>query len=254
MDFSYKGYKEMIVHVQRHLPIISFINAIGQDKYCVIRHDVEYSPVRALKLAMVESEIGISSTYCFQLRNNCYNLLSHENLEIVRKIKALGHDIASHIHIGDYREGENLEEYILNEITTFELFVQVPVIGFSFHRPRHEYLRDYIKAGNYLNLYDRPFFQYYTGNKPVMDVVYLSDSNHQWKFGHPQDEDFVFGNRLQLNTHPFSWSENDLDNFDNFDCLTKEMKINLLQCVNNEIKNFPQPLLEQEMVAALNQK
>ena len=41
--FSYDEYKEIILLIQKHLPIVNFNDVIDNnlDKYCVIRHDVE---------------------------------------------------------------------------------------------------------------------------------------------------------------------------------------------------------------------
>ena len=51
---------------------------------------------RAYELAKLEKELGVSSTYTVQLRNNTYNALSEKNIDLVRKIKDLGHHIGLH--------------------------------------------------------------------------------------------------------------------------------------------------------------
>ena len=96
--FSYDEYKEIILLIQEHLPIVSFDDVIdkGLEKYCVIRHDIEYSMDRALKLAQLENELNIKSTYCVQVRNNIYNAVSDKNIEIAKQINDLGHEIALH--------------------------------------------------------------------------------------------------------------------------------------------------------------
>ena len=96
--FSYYEYKEIISLIQDYLPIVSFNDVIdkGLEKYCVIRHDIEYSMDRALKLAQLENELKIKSTYCVQVRNNIYNAISDKNIDIVKQIISLGHEIALH--------------------------------------------------------------------------------------------------------------------------------------------------------------
>jgi len=81
--FSYSQYVDIIQHIKKNLPIMMFRDALDIDKFCVIRHDVEFSTLRALALAKVEHKLSIQSTYCFQLRNNCYNVLSNENINII---------------------------------------------------------------------------------------------------------------------------------------------------------------------------
>tara|TARA_R110002020_G_scaffold328305_1_gene544259 strand:- start:159 stop:395 length:237 start_codon:yes stop_codon:yes gene_type:complete len=77
--FSYNEYKNLISLVSTNLPIVDFLDVYVNDvmpKFCVLRHDIEFSVDRALKLARVESdELGVNSTYTVQLRNNTYNAL-----------------------------------------------------------------------------------------------------------------------------------------------------------------------------------
>ena len=245
-NFSYLNYRTMIRYIQKHLPIVSFNDARGVDTFCVIRHDVEYSPERALMLAEVESKIGIASTYCFQLRNNCYNVLSTQNLEIIRKIKSLGHNIGDHIHMGDCTSGAE-ELYILNDIQTLQSYSKVRIDGWSLHRPDGLLLSKYLEVfGNYINYNGKRFFQYFEGKSPKLDITYLADSNHQWKYGNPMELNLTEINKLQINCHPFSWSPEDLDNTDNFRILTSEKKDELIKSINSEIKNYPKALYEEE--------
>ena len=48
------------------------------------------------KLAKLENNLGVKSTYTVQLRNNTYNALSEKNIKFVREIRKLGHKIALH--------------------------------------------------------------------------------------------------------------------------------------------------------------
>jgi len=238
----------MIRRVQKHLPIVSFANTLNMEKYCVIRHDVEYSPERALQLAHVENKLKITSTYCFQLRNNTYNALSTRNLEIIREIKSLGHSIGAHIHMGDCEPGKE-EMYILNDIQTLESYSKIDIEGWSIHRPEGKLLSQYLEImGNYINYNGVRFFNYYEeeSQRPKLDVTYLADSNHQWKYGDPMNADLQNIDRLQINCHPFSWSPESLDNTDNFRILTIEKKRELVSSINDEIKNYPKALYEEE--------
>ena len=245
-NFSYLDYCTMIQYIQKQLPIVSFTQATILDKFCVIRHDVEYSPERALILAHFENKIGIVSTYCFQLRNNCYNTLSKRNLEIIREVKSLGHNIGAHIHMDDCDSG-NEEMYIFNDIQTLQSYSKVPVEGWSLHRPIGTLLSQYLEvSGDYINYNGKHFFQYFEGSAPKLDITYLADSNHQWKYGNPMKMDLSEINKLQINCHPFSWSEKSLDNTDNFRILTQQKKEELINSINSEIKNYPKELYEKE--------
>ena len=82
--FNYNEYKNIINLIRNHLPIIDFseVNE-STKKFCILRHDIEFSIDRAYKLAKVEKELGISSTYTVQVRNNTYNALSEKNIDLL---------------------------------------------------------------------------------------------------------------------------------------------------------------------------
>ena len=79
--FSYNEYKNIINLIKSHLPIMDFSEVTEKtEKFCVLRHDIEFSIDRAYKLAKVEKELGVTSTYTVQVRNNTYNALSEKNI------------------------------------------------------------------------------------------------------------------------------------------------------------------------------
>ena len=80
--FTYNEYKNIIGIVQNYLPIIDF-SEVKEDteKFCVLRHDIEFSVDRALTMARIETDdLDVKSTYTVQLRNNTYNALSQKNI------------------------------------------------------------------------------------------------------------------------------------------------------------------------------
>ena len=76
-----------------------------------------------------------------------------------------------------------------------------------------------------------------------LDVLYLADSNHQWKWGLPTESNFTDHKKLHINFHPFSWTSKGYGNLVNFKSLTKEKNKELVYSFNSEINNFPQELL-----------
>ena len=63
-----------------------FANIEGIKSYVLLRHDVEFSPRRALEIARIENSENISSSYLFQVRSNAYNVLSTINRKIINEI------------------------------------------------------------------------------------------------------------------------------------------------------------------------
>ena len=86
-NFSYKEYGEIISSIQKHLPILDYSEVNDStEKFCVIRHDVEFSVDRAFNLALYEHSLGIETSYMFQIRNNCYNIFFFFYLSKIKNI------------------------------------------------------------------------------------------------------------------------------------------------------------------------
>tara|TARA_R110001583_G_scaffold157797_2_gene309704 strand:+ start:433 stop:1176 length:744 start_codon:yes stop_codon:yes gene_type:complete len=245
--FSYNEYRNIITLIQQYLPIVDFADVtITTDNFCVIRHDIEFSIDRAAKLAEVENKLGISTTYTVQLRNNTYNALSEKNIEQIHYIKSLGHCIALHQN-PPYMSEKDLKEYVLKDIETLEHYYGFEVDRYAFHRPKQEQLAMYLDIPGKINCYGKEYFHYFKGaehrNLKDFNVTYLADSNHQWKYGHPIAIDFDTVSKLQLNTHPFSWTERGYENYGNFLSLIEERKKEMLFDMESENKAFPKELL-----------
>jgi len=241
--FSYNEYKNIINLVREYIPIVDFSEVNEKTKkFCVLRHDIEFSIDRAYKLAKIEKELGITSTYTVQVRNNTYNALSEKNIDLIRKIKDLGHHIGLHQN-PPLMEFEALGNYIMTDIQILEHFYGFEIDRFAFHRPKKEYLKSYVTLDNKINCYDKKFFQYFDDKPDKINVLYLADSNHEWKYGYPLDFDLTKIDKLQLLTHPFSWSADGGDNYSNFLSLIRERNNELVNSMNTETNTFPKELL-----------
>ena len=241
--FNYNEYKNIINIVRNHLPILDFSDVNNHtEKFCVLRHDIEFSIDRAYELTKIERELGVISTYTVQVRNNTYNALSEKNIELMRKIKDLGHHIGLHQN-PPLMKLEKLANYIMADIQILEHFYGFEIDRFAFHRPKKEYLASYVMLENKINCYDRKYFEYFEKKPEELNVLYLADSNHTWKYGYPLDYDFSKINKLQLLTHPFSWTKEGGDNYGNFLTLIRERNNELVNSMDTETNTFPKELL-----------
>ena len=134
--FSYSEFKNIINLIKINLPIIDFADVTSRTKsFCVVRHDIEFSVDRALEMARIEAdELGISSTYTVQLRNNTYNALSEKNIKTVREIQKLGHRIGLHQNPPNLSAAK-ITENILKDIGVLEHYYDFKIDRFAFHRP-----------------------------------------------------------------------------------------------------------------------
>ena len=72
------------------------------------RHDVDCSVHRALALARIEAEAGVSSTYFLLFHGWFYNLLERPVLDRAREIMELGHWLGLHFDV-DFYPGLSVE-------------------------------------------------------------------------------------------------------------------------------------------------
>ena len=246
--FNYAEYRNIITLVKQNLPIMDFSEVNDEvNAFCVLRHDIEFSIDRALQMARIEHEdLNVHSTYTVQLRNNTYNALSQKNIEAIQEIESMGHYIGLHQNPPQMSDDE-LVDYITKDIETLEHYYGFSVDRFAFHRcgSNPKLLENYVKVPDKINCYAKEFFHYFSGDKPEeIRVHYLADSNHDWKYGHPFNIDYWdLPQKMQLLTHPYSWTERGYENISNFTKLIKERNEELLSDMNSETKTFPKELL-----------
>jgi hypothetical protein len=201
-----------------------------------------------LHLAKVEAELGISSTYVFQICNNNYNPFSHKNRQYILDITSLGHDIGVHVHLGNFNElDQSVENYIVKQAQLLSIALDYPINKFSIHRPLKKHIETPLVIPGYINMSSELFFTY-TESFNIYDlpILYLADSNHAWKYGNPLDINYSRISKMQLNCHPFSWTTKGFENRENFYILTKEKQKEALDSINEEIKTYPKDLYEEE--------
>ena len=71
-----------------------------------------------------------------------------------------------------------------------------------------------------------------------MAVKYMSDANHIWRYGYPDEKNICENDKVQILTHPFAWTKKGGDNFDNYKMLVTEKTEELIQSIDNECKDF----------------
>jgi hypothetical protein len=247
--FSYAEYRNIITLVKNSLPIMDFseVNDVV-DSFCVLRHDIEFSIDRALTMARMEhDDLGVHSTYTVQLRNNTYNALSQKNIEAIQEIEEMGHYIGLHQNPPQMDDDE-LVDYISKDIETLEHYYGFEVDRFAFHRcgSNPGILEKYVYVPGKINCYAKQYFHYFSGDKPdELRVHYLADSNHEWKYGHPFSIDYWdIPQRMQLLTHPYSWTHDGYENTNNYTELIRERNEELIHSMNTETKTFPKEILE----------
>jgi len=105
-DILDSGYKVFTVQ--------SYLQKRPGSDFVILRHDVDSKPQKALKMAEMESQMGISSTYYFRSTKSVFIP------KIIEKVYAKGHEIGYHYEVlskaqGNFKEAIRLFERELDE-------------------------------------------------------------------------------------------------------------------------------------------
>jgi len=167
-----------------------------------LRHDVDWSPRRALAKAEIEAETDVVATYFFLVTSPFYNALEEDVVEIVHEISRLGHDVglhfASQAHFEDEPAGNLLVEQIEIDRSILASRVDGLTKTVAFHNPP-EWVLNRVFDG-LTHTYEPWFFS---------EITYRSDSLGRWRDDPPFPDGFGEFESIQVLTHPAFWGESD---------------------------------------------
>ncbi len=226
-DFSYGFYRLILWTIisKFELKLLceapQILNTIGQSKI-ILRHDVDVSLEKALKMAEIENELGICGTYMVIPDSPLYCLEEKSSVSIIRKLTRMGHEVALHFDLSRYNKNEEIthnfdmkvtEKQIHSSIKKMEDITQLPVMSISFHLPK--FIPYYIK--NNYRIIRGPLMFYGLVNAYSNKLMswYLSDSRGRWIDGPPLPK-LVKPDKplLQLLIHPIWWGNKHLSSED----------------------------------------
>ncbi len=145
--------------------------------YLFLRHDIDLSLDAALRMAELEAEHDVATTYLLMTESVFYNLASTEGTDAIARLRTLGHSVGLHAVYPNVDLDDRFD----------------PVV--SWHNPQAEYMGRTIPGAT--NVYAEPFFA---------PPTYRSDSNQHWRSGCPHEElrggGFPW---LQILVHPEIW-------------------------------------------------
>jgi hypothetical protein len=193
--FNPKNYIRIIEYLGRVYKIVPFGEIPKEEvPYLVLRHDVDASLEKALKMAKIEHQMGVKSTYFVWLSGPLYNPFEGRNVCIMKEICALGHEIGLHYDTYQYEcYGRDDAEALKMEIDILENFLGRKITAISCHAFRGN-PNSFLQIHGYVNADD-----------PRLRDIYVHDSKRLWSIkslfnllnNHPQ--------RVQLLIHPCNW-------------------------------------------------
>lgn len=200
-DFTEGNYRKIIKLVKKNYYFAHYRNLEHTTKHVLWRHDLDVSVHRALKLAQIESEEEVFSTFFILLSSTFYNALEKEILEIILKIKSLGHRLGLHFDqkYCEFKNQDEFERCISSKKKFLEDITECSLDAISFHNPDFDSDLN-IRKDTYsdmVNTYSPKIFNEYK---------YVSDSNGYWRYDRLEE---VFEEpkykKIQVLTHPEWW-------------------------------------------------
>ncbi|MBR3791999.1 MAG: hypothetical protein IKK18_04785 [Clostridia bacterium] len=204
-----------------------------KENFLILKHDVETNPQKALAMAKIENKYGHCGVYYVQ----AYLLESKENIDILKKIKELGHEVSYHHDVMDSNSGDlakALEEFETNKATFEKHGFNIntvcqhgnPVVQRVGYTSNRDFFRSQ-QVKEKFNEIAEIMVDY--REKIGVDFKYISDAGYGWKIIYdPETNDIVDSsdkdiklkaldkvldfikneNAVILSTHPHRWNSN----------------------------------------------
>lgn len=199
-DFSFRHYFEVLNNVRDSYDYIGPFRDLHVRKkasFIVLRHDVDISLNHALKLAKMESDEDIQSTFFILLHSPFYNALTKKNVGIISKISSLGHEIGLHYDTDFLSKSlKTARKQIKDEARILESIIGKKIISVTQHNPSTTVKLNHVVSG-FLNAMD---------NVLTKNAIYISDSVQNWRKGCMCNHVNKIS-QFQILTHPIWWQE-----------------------------------------------
>lgn len=247
MDFILTTYANLLTILQardyKFQTFEDFLHQYPAQKAVVLRHDIDKLPGNALKMAMLENELGIRASYFFRVVSGSWDEA------IMGQVVALGHELGYHYEDLAITRGDHAKaiQHFEEQLIRFRAIYPVKTICMHGSPLSKWDNRDLWKKYDYLDfgIIGEPYFDI-DFNK----VFYITDTGRQWNNENISVRDKVetrfnfkikntfhlielihqnkLPDQLMINTHPQRW-------FDMGPMWVKEL---VLQNVKNVIKQY----------------
>ncbi len=182
MEFTYSAYKGLIRLLKDEGYMVTNYHDYSACKeetdIVILRHDIDSCVEKACKMAQLEEELGIRSTYFVLVTSEFYNIAAKRNATMLREIHAMGHEIGLHFDEMCY-EGKGLDEMVIMAEKEMESDISFPSM---------------------INSYSSTFYK---------EFKYLSDSRMHWR---ENAEEIIKAHNyhcLHILTHAFWYAESE---------------------------------------------
>ena len=222
--FSLRLYKEILLEAKKfgyQFPkLVEYKKWIDKyPKFLLLRHDIDISPLNALKMAEIEYSLGITANYYVLIHSKFYNPAAPPFFDALRNIADMGHEIGIHYDDSFFRQRRmDLRKGISEDINILENILGVKIKSISQHKPATRGHLNKLRL-RYVNAYSDDL---------VNKATYISDSGFKWR---NQSLAGLVGNcpRIYALIHPTTLAYSNLGMEQTYD-RSSEIAQKLIQC------------------------
>ncbi len=126
LDFTLNAYEKYLRAIKTAYANIYrfddfFSLATQPGSFCLIRHDIDRRPMKALQMALLEKQQGICATYYFRSKAHTFKP------RIIRKIAAMGHEVGYHYECLSDAKGD-IERAIIDFENNLKKFQNITLV------------------------------------------------------------------------------------------------------------------------------
>jgi hypothetical protein len=172
---------------------------MNDDVKLYLRHDVDFSPKKAVEMAEREHKMSIGpACYYFMVSSDFYNIADKENRRIVSQILDMGHSIGLHYDLSVLPvDDQERSMRILGEVQLLETMFDIKINSIVAHKPSSGFIPSdiLIEVLSLVGLND-PHVR-------LQNYKYISDSG--MNFREDPFDALKFHKLIHLNIHPEWW-------------------------------------------------
>lgn len=210
IEFTHAAYRKLLSWLkERGFHVGAFRETGREERFVILRHDIDFSPAKALEMARMDHDAGCTATFFVLLTSPYYNALSRAALAIFREISSLGHELGLHLDFTgfDVLNPAQQQEKVKLLAACFGDAVGQRITVVSQHKPTTSGIR--IDFPDFSDAYSDRFFK---------EIGYISDSRMQFQ------ENDVYGffeqrPKSQMLIHPLWWNPARIDRREVFERL-----------------------------------
>jgi len=186
MDFTLNTYKQLLITLKEQgYRFITFEQYCGikeeeritEEKYIIMRHDVDKRPQNSLAVAQIEHDLGVTATYYFRV------VPESNQPEYIKAIATLGHEIGYHYEDMAICNGdvEQAYQHFQKQLSYFRQFYPVRTICMHGSVKTRIDNRDLWKLKDYKScgILGEPYLDI-----DYAHVLYLTDTGRRWDGKH----------------------------------------------------------------------